>query len=459
MMAHDTQQKQGEKMNEPILSVDNVSKKFCRNLKRSLWYGVKDLAGEMLLRGDGRAELRRDEFWALEDVSFELHQGETLGIIGRNGAGKSTLLKLINGLIKPDMGSILVQGRVGALIELGAGFNPILTGRENIYVNAAVLGLPRKEVDRRLDEIIKFAEIDEFIDAPVQSYSSGMRVRLGFSVATHLNPDLLLIDEVLSVGDSSFRERCYNHLNEFRMNGGSVIFISHNTLAVEAICDRVVVLDHGRTIDTGDPARVIEGYEQRMMKLSRQADLRLHHNPTMDDANDIRITAVECYDMAGNRREEFEFGKSFEVRLHYETNKDIHKNYFVVAIRKGSRHDPLTSAMNMMWDDICLEDVPRQGVVGCVIEDPSFTPGTYGIHLGVAAVTTGALGQKWYMPPQDCGSFTVLPGRMKEHFPGVPATHLVSGMPPVVVAHSWKLNGQLLARSKVNRLRLGEFDE
>jgi hypothetical protein len=263
-------------------------------------------------------------------------------------------------------------------------------------------------------------------------------VRLGFSVAAHLNPDLLLIDEVLSVGDSSFRERCFNHLNEFRMNGGSVIFISHNTLAVEAICDRVTVLDRGRTIDTGDPARVIEGYEKRMMELSRQADLRLRHNPTEDGVDDIRITAVECYDMAGNRKEEFEFGESFEVRLHYEIDKDLHHPYFCVAIQKKGFGSSYVTIMSMLWDGIRMGVIPKQGVVQCLIKDPRFSPGTYIIHLAVQSATTGTLGKKWYTYFREYSEFTVLTGSLRDSFPGVPATHFISGMPPVVVAHTWE---------------------
>jgi len=196
-------------MSETLIRVENVSKKFCRSLKKSLWYGMRDLSKEVLGRrhgGDG--ELRPDEFWSVNDVSFELKRGECLGLIGPNGAGKSTLLKMLNGLIKPDQGRIEMRGRVGALIELGAGFNPILSGRENIYVNGSVLGLAKEEIDQKLDEIIEFSELDEFIDSPVQNYSSGMKVRLGFAVAAHMKPDILLIDEVLAVGDIGFRTKC-----------------------------------------------------------------------------------------------------------------------------------------------------------------------------------------------------------------------------------------------------------
>lgn len=229
---------------EVLIKVDKVSKKFCRNLKKSLWYGIHDLAGEVIGRNGNHARLRPEEFWAVNDLSFELRRGECLGLIGRNGAGKTTLLKMLNGLIKPDRGRIEMRGRVGALIALGAGFNPVLTGRENIYVNGSVLGLSKREIDAKIDEIIDFAEIEEFIDSPVQSYSSGMQVRLGFAVATALNPDVLLIDEVIAVGDSSFRSKCYNRIDRMRKRC-SVILVSHNMEHIGRVCNSGFVLHKG----------------------------------------------------------------------------------------------------------------------------------------------------------------------------------------------------------------------
>jgi lipopolysaccharide transport system ATP-binding protein len=232
-------------MSDTLIKVDGVSKKFCRSLRKSLWYGVKDLGNE--LRGHrhgGNGELRPGEFWAIKDVSLELKRGECLGLVGRNGAGKTTLLRLLNGLVKPDQGRIEISGRVGALIALGAGFNPILTGRENVYVAASVLGITNQEIDEKFDDIIEFAEIGEFIDAPVQSYSSGMQVRLGFAIATTLNPDILLLDEVLAVGDAAFRAKCFERIGKV-LSGASVICISHAEKQVRRICDSVVVLDGG----------------------------------------------------------------------------------------------------------------------------------------------------------------------------------------------------------------------
>lgn len=238
-----------------LVRVEGVSKKFCRGLKQSLWYGVKDTAADLVGRGGGGRGLRSNEFWAVDDVSFELRRRECLGLIGRNGAGKTTLLKMLNGLIKPDRGRIEMRGRVGALIALGAGFNPILTGRENIYVNGAVLGLSKREIDAKIDQIIDFAEIGEFIESPVQSYSSGMAVRLGFAVASALSPHILLLDEVLAVGDIRFQAKCFNMLAKLRAAGTAFIFVSHNMHMISRYCSDVLYLRNGQVTYHGDVAR------------------------------------------------------------------------------------------------------------------------------------------------------------------------------------------------------------
>jgi lipopolysaccharide transport system ATP-binding protein len=230
-----------------LVKVEGVSKKYCRDLRKSLWYGMKDLSGELLGQSQDRDELRHEEFWAVKDVSFELKRGECLGLIGRNGAGKSTLLKMLNGLIKPDKGRIEMRGRVGALISLGAGFNPILTGRENIFVNGSILGMSRTEIADRFDEIVEFSEIDEFIEAPVQTYSSGMTVRLGFAVAAVLiQPDVLLLDEVLAVGDMGFTIKCLNKVRTLTA-GSAVIFVSHNMQFVSRFCSSIIVIQKGES--------------------------------------------------------------------------------------------------------------------------------------------------------------------------------------------------------------------
>ena len=276
-------------MSDTLIKVENLSKKFCRNLKKSLWYGMKDLGSELLgRRHGGKDELRPEEFWAVNDVSFELRRGECLGLIGRNGAGKTTLLRMLNGLIKPDKGRIEMRGRVGALIALGAGFNPILTGRENIYVNAAVLGLSKKETDAKLEEIVEFADLSEFIDAPVQSYSSGMQVRLGFAVAAALQPDVLLIDEVLSVGDTAFKVRCYNRIHDL-LPGAAVIFVSHSMQEIARICSQVLVLSSGNIYFRGSKSEGIHAYEvlNRESTVSQSSELVIHQSEWVSDVRVI----------------------------------------------------------------------------------------------------------------------------------------------------------------------------
>ena len=251
---------ENEVMDDILIDVQDVSKVFCRSLKRSIWYGVRDIASELVGKRRDRSELRKNEFWANRDIAFQVRRGECLGLIGRNGAGKTTLLKMLNGLIKPDRGRITMRGRIGALIALGAGFNPILTGRENIYINGSVLGLSKREIDRKVDEIIDFADVREAIDAPVRTYSSGMMVRLGFAVATAITkPDVLILDEVLAVGDAQFRYKCYNRVGQLKRDT-AVIFVSHSMGNIGAMCDRTLVLDKGRIEYSGHTAGGIKRY-------------------------------------------------------------------------------------------------------------------------------------------------------------------------------------------------------
>ena len=266
-----------------LVEVRHVSKKFCRDLKRSLWYGIKDVLNEMNpwqkavgVTAQNGLDLRLGEFWAVHDVSFQLRRGECLGLIGHNGAGKTTLLKILNGLIKPDSGSITMRGRVGALIALGAGFNPILTGRENIYINAAILGLTKKEIDAQIDSIIDFAEIREFIDSPVQSYSSGMQVRLGFAVATAMKPDVLILDEVLAVGDAAFRAKCFKRIGSIARDC-AIIFVSHDQSQMARICTQAMLMASGRSLYYGTTTEAIDQYNAlQAAKSGTQFTLQTH---------------------------------------------------------------------------------------------------------------------------------------------------------------------------------------
>jgi ABC-type polysaccharide/polyol phosphate transport system ATPase subunit len=256
-----------------VVSVRGVSKKYCRSLKQGIRYGLMDLARNTVGLEARARDLRPGEFWAVNDVSVEVQRGEVLGIVGKNGSGKSTLLKLLNGIFMPDGGEIEVHGRVGALIEVGAGFHPMLTGRENIYVNGAILGLSRRELDDRLESIIEFSGVRDFIDTPVKFYSSGMYVRLGFAVAAHMQPDVLLIDEVLAVGDAAFHAKCYAALSRLRQSGTAIIVVSHNMVELQRICTRCVWMKDGRVAAEGSPARTISEYLVWSDSLSAQSYL------------------------------------------------------------------------------------------------------------------------------------------------------------------------------------------
>lgn len=263
---------------EPLVRVENVSKIFCRDFKKSLKYGLADSTKDLMCwtrrRGKKVAEstereLRPGEFNAVKDVSFEIKRGECLGLIGHNGAGKTTLLKMLNGLIKPDSGRIEMRGRVGAVIALGAGFNPLLTGRENIFVNGSVLGLSKSEISDKIDEIIDFSGIGKFIDSPVQSYSSGMQVRLGFAVATAIEPHILILDEVLAVGDTSFKVKCLNRMSELKKRC-AMIFVSHDALQVSRICSKAIWMNQGRQIQSSsDVQGILSSYEAEIGSIKK----------------------------------------------------------------------------------------------------------------------------------------------------------------------------------------------
>lgn len=276
---------------EVLLKVEGLSKKFCKDLKTSLWYGVKDLISGV--RGNSyERTLRPKEFWAIQDINFELRRGECLGLIGHNGAGKSTLLKILNGLINPDAGSVTIKGRVGALIELGAGFNPILSGRENIYNNGAVLGFTRKEIDEKLNAIIEFSELEEFIDMPVQNYSSGMKVRLGFAVAAQMEPDVLIIDEVLAVGDVGFRIKCLNRISDL-LNNCAVILVSHSMPQIARICTNGILLHNGQErLITNNIGQLVEQYYKVFEDNYKSNEI----NPFGIEIYDIKANGVEVGD-------------------------------------------------------------------------------------------------------------------------------------------------------------------
>jgi len=364
---------------EVLIKVEDISKKFCRDLKLSLWYGLKDLGSEILGRTNCDAQLRLNEFWALKNLNFELGKGESLGLIGFNGAGKSTLLKLLNGLIKPNEGRITIRGSVGALIELGAGFNPILTGRENIYNNSAVLGLSKKAVDKFIDGIIDFSGIEDFIDMPVQSYSSGMRVRLGYAVAAYIKPDILLVDEVLAVGDTGFQRKCLQNMQNYLKQGGSLILVSHNMHLVQSICKKALLLDRGNLKFMGSSTEAINAYYKLQHTSQPQVTTGKDRSVQLSDENPVVIEKVEISPTNGDM---IRSGESVKVKLYYQSIKDIEPVTWGFSIWTGDQWIRITTA-NATFSGYEYQILKDKGIFNCTIPSLPLVAGRYMLKAGI----------------------------------------------------------------------------
>jgi lipopolysaccharide transport system ATP-binding protein len=282
--------------------------------------------------GSGRET--HELFWALKDVSFAIAPGEAIGIIGRNGAGKSTLLKILSRITEPTQGTARLRGRVASLLEVGTGFHHELTGRENIYLNGAILGMKKAEIDRKFDEIVAFSEIEKFLDTPVKRYSSGMYVRLAFAVAAHLDPEILIVDEVLAVGDAAFQKKCLGKMQDVATNSGrTVFFVSHNMVAIRSLCPRALVLDKGRVIFDGDVEAGIEHYERNISAGGEAGIIR----PPVDESLAMQIIEVELVDGEGQRTSKVDLFEPLRVRVHYRVRKPMTgSNVAVAVVYRGS---------------------------------------------------------------------------------------------------------------------------
>lgn len=361
------------------IRVKGVSKKFCRNLKTSIKYGIQDIALNMLGLSSNPGRLRKGEFWAVDNVSFEVHKGETLGIIGPNGSGKSTILKMLNGIFMPDKGEIMIRGRVGALIEIGAGFHPMLTGRENIYVNGTILGMTKKEIDEKFDEIVEFADIGDFIDSPVKFYSSGMFVRLGFSIAACMEPEILLIDEVLSVGDFSFQNKSLRRLGEIRERANAVVFVSHNLEHVRHICDNVLVIEKGIPIFLGDAEEAVTKYLERVRKrrLIALKKSKSFVTPGRLSSGDVALIDHGVLDRHGKKTDKISFGEDIMLFFEFELKKDMEELFFAVAVY-NERGINCVAHHNTDSDETRFYNVPK-GKHRLIVryKNPNLVPGVY----------------------------------------------------------------------------------
>ncbi|MDT5293804.1 MAG: lipopolysaccharide transport system ATP-binding protein [Acidobacteriota bacterium] len=367
---------------DPVLSVSHLSKKYCRELRRSLWYGLCDMALELSWRG-GRGEaavgLRRAEFWALRDVSFELRAGESLAVIGANGAGKSTLLKILYGLIKPDAGRVRLRGRVEAMLELGTGFNPVLTGRENVYVNAAVLGLPRRRVDALMDIIAEFAGLHQFIDTPVRYYSSGMQARLSYAVAAHLNPEVLLVDEVLAVGDLAYQRKCFNHMRKYLDSGGSLLFVSHSPYHIQSICRRGILLESGRLTFSGTAVEALNCYFESGQRSGVEA-AEEPRAPVLSEDYPVAIGGITAEAVGGGV---IRTGEDLRLTLNYHSLRSS-EALWGFSVWTGDQWVCVTGA----FDTTPRTLVRGEGVLSCIVPRLPLMAGTYWLKAAIIDAVT-----------------------------------------------------------------------
>jgi len=365
--------------NEVVLKVEGLYKKFCRTLKRSMFYGTIDITRSMLGISYDTGKLRKSEFWALENITLELKKGETLGLIGQNGCGKTTLLRLINGIFPPDKGRITLEGRIGALIALGAGFHPHMTGRENIYLNATILGMNRKEINQKLDSIIAFADIGDFLDAPVSTYSSGMGIRLGFAIAIHTEPDILLIDEILAVGDIAFKGKCYNKMREFQDKGVAIILVSHDTQTILDRCTRAILFDYGKIIQTGSVSDVLSKYEEL---LSMKAITKLEGSTGLADRqieNPLRLS-LNFLDKDGNSVDCIRNADPFYIISTIDSDYDLEKLFLSIHISTADGY-LLLNMRNDYFGIPYIEISKGKNIVKVLVKNLNLMPGGYNMNI------------------------------------------------------------------------------
>jgi ABC-type polysaccharide/polyol phosphate transport system ATPase subunit len=364
-------------MSEPVIEFSGVSKKFAKGERHAtLRDFIPAMLGKLLGRKRDEMVLDTDEFWAVKDVSFKLDKGQALGIIGPNGSGKSTILKLLSGILRPDKGTYNVKGRLSALIEVGAGFHPDLTGRENVFLNGSILGMTRKEIAAKFEEIVDFAGVREFIDTPLKRYSSGMAVRLGFATSAFIEPDVLLVDEVLAVGDTEFRNRCQHRMEQMRRNGVTMILVSHNLNEVRNLCERTLMLYKGETVMEGPSQKVLERYHQ-IVSEKLMLETGREFGASADGADKpVRVTKVELLEADGVPAETFMTGAPMTVRVWYDAKKRLERPRFELEMVWASE-DWTACQFGNHLDDFPVGPIEGRGYVDLRIEQLLVEPNVY----------------------------------------------------------------------------------
>lgn len=390
----------GEPGGETVIEVRDVSKRFRLYQQRN-----QSLKSTIMQRSRGRYE----EFWALRDVSFDVKAGTTFALVGQNGSGKSTMLKCLAKILRPESGTIRVDGKVSALLELGAGFHPELSGRENVYLNGSILGLSKRELDDRFDEIVAFAGLERFIDTQVKNYSSGMYVRLGFSIAINVDPDVLLIDEVLAVGDEEFQRKCLERVADLRQAGKTIVVVTHSMQTVRNMCDEAVWLEHGVARAVGRADKVADAYLDEVF-----VDLKAQEAAThKEGSGQLEITRVELLDASGQPTGQVRTGEPVTFRLHYRAHEPVLRPVFSFSL--FSPDGVLLTGPNTKEADVWVEKVEGEGVVDLEVDRLMLLLGAYDI----SAECTNDIVTHSYDRQHRVTRFEVKPGFPHETYGGL----------------------------------------
>lgn len=374
------------------ISVQNLGKKYVLDhqqqerytaLRDVLASGARHWKNKLLGKGFPGVDPRHEEFWALKDINFEIRQGDRVGIIGRNGAGKSTLLKILSRIVEPTTGKFKIHGRVASLLEVGTGFHPELTGRENIFLNGAILGMGRAEINRKFDEIVAFAEVEKFLDTPVKRYSSGMYVRLAFAVAAHLEPEILIVDEVLAVGDAQFQKKCLGKMNEVSEQGRTVLFVSHNMAAISSLCRTGIVLSSGKIEFSGEITTAINHY---ISKAQPEKNIFLQTANDVDARKAVQITQVKSY--SPGMLDNLVCGSGTLFEIDYVAISGRLKIQFLIGIY--DKYDTCVLFLDSETMNLSNGTFPSKGKVQVTLpSDISLYPDTYSVNI--AALVNGEL--------------------------------------------------------------------
>jgi lipopolysaccharide transport system ATP-binding protein len=423
---------------KPVIDIRHISKSYTLGA-----IGMTSLREEVERLWSRSPRVPRETFWALRDVSFDVQRGEVVGIIGRNGAGKSTLLKILSRVTQQTIGEITLRGRVASLLEVGTGFHPELSGRENVFLNGAILGMTKAQITRRFDEIVAFAEVEQFIDTPVKRYSSGMYVRLAFAVAAHLETDILIVDEVLAVGDASFQAKCLDKMGQASVGGRTVLFVSHNLAAVQGLCGRAIWLNGGEVAADGPTRTVVSHY---LEQVSVSAFATKGRGANQHAPKPVKILKVVIRGTSGEPTLTLRPWEVLDVEVVYDCLERVIKPHFWIAV--DSQFGPLFCS-NMAFDGHPPEWIEGPGSLRCRFGSVALLPQSYTVRVGVCDATC----------TQDLGTldgatmFSVVGSSRDYHFEGEMAGAYVSSSSPMLVPYEWQFPDGTVARPAWQRVQ------